>query len=159
MPILQANEVGGSQQTELEGVKRCFHFLGDQNIPIPVFISDRHRSIAKWIRENCPSTRQYYDIWHVVKSITKKMLKASKEKGFEIIGLWLRGVRNHIYWCATSTKEGFGDLIVSKWKSFMSHVSNTHTGFQDPLFKECLHGEIEERKWIKLGEKAFCPLI
>ena len=64
------------------------------------------------------------EIWHVARSITKKLLKASKEKGCEITAHWIRGIRKHLYWCATSTKQGFGALIVVKWNSFMRHVAN-----------------------------------
>ena len=147
----QANESGGSQQTELEGMKRSMSFLENLQVPVHVFISDRHRGIAKWIRENRPQIAHYYDIWHVARSITKKMLKAGKQKGFEIIKDWVRGVRNHVYWCATSTKQGFEELIVAKWNSFLSHVSNTHTNLPDELFKKCQHEDLENRKWIKVG--------
>ena len=81
----QANETGGSQQTELEGAKRCFNYLKGLGLSIAIFVSDRHKGIAKWIRENCASTKHYYDIWHIARSITKKLLSASKEKGCEII--------------------------------------------------------------------------
>lgn len=39
------------QQTDLEGSKRIFDFLSQMALPVAVFISDRHRSIVKWIRE------------------------------------------------------------------------------------------------------------
>ena len=91
--LLQANETGGSNQTELEGVKRWFGFLRQLGVTIGVFISDGHRGIAKWIRENCPGTTHFYDIWHVTRSITKKLLAASKEKGCEIIQDWMKGIR------------------------------------------------------------------
>ncbi|KAK2562628.1 hypothetical protein P5673_014316 [Acropora cervicornis] len=83
--LVQANETGGSNQTELEGVKRCFGYLQQLGVTTGVFISDHHRGIAKWIRENCPGTTHFYDIWHVARSVTKKLLAASKEKGCEII--------------------------------------------------------------------------
>ena len=35
---------------ELEGAKRSFNFLQTAGVAIKVFISDRHRGIAKWIR-------------------------------------------------------------------------------------------------------------
>ena len=150
--FLQANETGGSYQTELEGVKRCFGFLQRLGVKIGVFISDRHRGIAKWIRENCPGTTHFFDIWHVARSVTKKLLAASKEKGCEIIQDWMKGIRRHLYWSATSTKPGFGSLILAKWNSFLRHVANKHTDHPDPLYKVCNHGNLPSRKWIKIGE-------
>ncbi|CAH3043901.1 unnamed protein product [Porites lobata] len=45
--LVQANETGGSYQTELEGVKRCFGFLQRLGVKIGVFISDRHRGYSQ----------------------------------------------------------------------------------------------------------------
>ena len=83
-------------------------------LSIANFVSDRHRRIAKWIRENCASTKHYFDIWHIATSITKKLLSASKEKGCEVIKDWMKGIRRHVYWCATSTKVA---LKLSSWQS------------------------------------------
>ena len=150
--IVQSNETGSSTQTEVEGAKRCFAFLSGLGIGIKEFISDRNRSVAKLIRENFPGTKHFFDIWHVARTITKKMLKSSKEvKGCEVINQWIRGVRNHLYWCLTSTKKGFEDLIEAKWASFMRHVANKHSSHPDPHFPECAHDEdIEPREWIRM---------
>ncbi len=71
------------------------------------------------MRETQPDTKHYFDIWHVAKSISKKVLKGGNEKGCEEILEWARAIRNHIAWCATSTKAGFGKMIIAKWNSFM----------------------------------------
>lgn len=137
---------------ELEAAKRCFNFLIAAGIAVAIFVSDRHKGIAKWIRECCPQTKHFYDIWHVARSISKKMLKASQESGCGVIKEWIKGVRNHVYWCANSTKQGFENLILAKWKSLMRHVANKHQGHPDTLFPECAHDDdIEPRKWIKIG--------
>jgi solute carrier family 8 (sodium/calcium exchanger) len=136
---------------ELDGAKQSFSNLNKDGIPIKVFISDRHRGIAKWIRECQPLTKHFYDIWHVARSIHKKLLKASKEKGCEILKLWMKGIRNHLYWCATSTKEGFEDMIIAKWRSFLRHVANKHKDHPNTLIKKCAHDEIRCRDWIKIG--------
>ena len=111
---------------ELEGAKRCFHFLQSKELSVDTFISDRHKGIAKWIKQTQKSqTSHFFDIWHVARSIHKKLFKASKEKGYENIKYWLNGVRNHLYWCVTSTELGFEELILAKWKC--SHTLQIHT--------------------------------
>ena len=140
---------------ELEGAKRCFQFLTLSSLSIPVFVSDRHRGIAKWIQSVHPNTAHFFDIWHVAMAISKKMLKASQEQGCEPIKEWMKAVRNHLYWCATSTRPGFQELIIAKWKSFMYHVANKHEGLPSPLFPKCAHEELEPRKWIKIGKSTF----
>ena len=139
---------------ELEGAKLCFDYLQRvAGLTIKAFVSDRHRGIAKWIRECQPSVTHFFDQWHVAKELVKKLLAASKVKGCEVIAKWVKAVKNHIFWCSTSTKSGFQDLILEKWKSFMQHVSNKHTNHTDKLFEECAHDDnIERRKWMKVGK-------
>ena len=139
---------------ELEGAKRCFSFLKSVGISVLVFISDRHRGVAKRIRECQPRCSHYFDIWHIARSIGKTMLKLGKEKGCEKICDWMKGVRNHLYWCATSTKLGYDHIIAAKWKSFMGHVTNKHVGHGHG-FDECAHGDIGSRRWIKIGKGKY----
>jgi hypothetical protein len=136
---------------ELEGCKRGFGYLISAGQHIKTFVSDRHRGIAKWFAECHKSVKHYFDVWHVERSNTKKLLKASKEKGCERIKLWIKAIRRHMYWCAISTKEGFGDMIVAKWKSLIRHISNRHIDHDDALYSNCSHGELGKKKWIKVG--------
>ena len=138
---------------ELDGAKRCFLHLEGAGVVITKFVSDRHASITKWVREFQSPTKHFYDIWHVARSVTKKIFKASKENGCGIIAHWIKGVRNHLYWCATSTKEGFEDMILAKWRSFSNHIANRHEEHPNRLFPKCAHDELEmPRKWIKIGK-------
>lgn len=137
---------------ELKGAQLCFSYLQRAGLTIKVFVSDRHKGLTKWVRESQPLTTHYYDTWHIAKSVVKKLFKASKLKGCGKIGEWIKAIRNHIYWCAVSTREGFQAMLLTKWKSLIHHVSNDHTGHPDPLFSECAHDkDIEPRKWIKKG--------
>ena len=149
--ILQANEVGSSNAMELEGAKRSFNFLKGSGLKMDIFISDRHKGIAKWIRTKQKETKHFNDIWHVNKSINKQLRKVSKEKGCEIINDWLKSVRKHLYWSAQTTIPGFEALIVAKWKSTVRDMAGKHEDHPDPLFTSCAHGELEERKWIPIG--------
>ncbi len=78
--------------------------------------------------------------------------KAGKEKGNEVILLWMKAIRRHLYWCARSKKQGFGDLIVAKWKSIVRHISNKHDYHPFELYARCAHGETEPRAWIPVGK-------
>ena len=88
--------------------------------------------------------------WHVAKSITKEVLRGSKEKGCEILKDWAPAIKTHLYWCATSTTQGFGNLIVAKWRSFTRHVCDKHEKHPDELYPKCAHTPLtQRRKWIK----------
>lgn len=156
----QANQVKSSSDMELKGAQDSFAFLKAAGLAIAVFISDRHRSIAKWIREQEPQTEHFFDIWHVAKSVTKKLLQVGKESGCELLVKWQKAIKNHLHWCATSTKLGFGVLILAKWKSIIrQYVCNKHNHHPDPLFKQCVHGVLSRRYWLKKGELYSSFLI
>jgi hypothetical protein len=53
---------------EKEGFTRGISFFEQMGLDIDLLITDRHRAIAKWIRENLPDVEHKYDIWHVAKS-------------------------------------------------------------------------------------------
>ena len=63
----QSNEVGGSYYMEKEGLQRVLNFLQKKDLEIEALVTDRHRQINKWLRENYPDIQHYYDVWHVAK--------------------------------------------------------------------------------------------
>ena len=139
---------------ELEGAKRSFDEIkGKEKLPIKTFVSDRHRGIGKWMRTMQRDTTHYYDIWHQAKSTVKKVLKASKEKGCEILAEWAKSIRNHLHWCATSSKAVFSSLIEAKWLLFMRRVNNEYDEHPN---MHCISVIMviyltETKKWIKVG--------
>ena len=50
---------------ELEGLRRAITRSKGDGLEIGTLVTDRHRQIAKWIRETIPDTAHYFDIWHV----------------------------------------------------------------------------------------------
>ena len=68
---------------ELEGAKKCQQYLLDRGVSVPQFTSDRHFGIAKWLGELHLEIAHYFDIWHLARSITKKIVKTSKDKDCE----------------------------------------------------------------------------
>ena len=74
---IQANEAGSSSGMEFLAFQKAFTFLLGTTMVIKSFISDRHTSIAKWMREECPKKcselgkpviKHYFDLWHIGKS-------------------------------------------------------------------------------------------
>ena len=62
---------------EFLAFKEAFAFRFGTAIVMKSFISDRHISIAKWMREECPKKcrdlgkpviQHFFDIWHIGKS-------------------------------------------------------------------------------------------
>ena len=55
---------------EKEGLSRALEHLSDKGMAIQVLVTDRHKQIAKWIRETHPEIKHYFDVWHVAKGMT-----------------------------------------------------------------------------------------
>lgn len=55
---------------EKKGLMRPVEKLQKNGLVIGQMITDRHQAIVKWLREELPNTRHYYDVWHIAKSNT-----------------------------------------------------------------------------------------
>jgi hypothetical protein len=69
---------------EFLGHKRAFSYLLSTDMTIKSFISDRHTSICKWMREELPAKcrtlgkpliNHFFDLWHIGKSKLNKCNK------------------------------------------------------------------------------------
>ena len=80
-------------------------------------------------------------------------MKIAKLKDCGDLSEWIKACENHLYWSATSTPNGNGDVIWAKFSSFVHHICNEHDQFGNLLFNCCAHDEdITERKWLKKGK-------
>ncbi len=94
------------------------------------------------------------DNWFVlhILEVRKVLTFISKLKDCAEVSDWIQPCINHLFWSAISTPSGDGNLIWAKFKSFLFHIINKHTGLDNPLFNECAHEEnIAARKWLQKG--------
>ena len=52
---------------EKEGLVRSLEFLRKQGLGVEVLVTDRHRQIAKYVRDTHPEMKHYYDVWYLAK--------------------------------------------------------------------------------------------
>ncbi|XP_055884447.1 uncharacterized protein LOC129926168 [Biomphalaria glabrata] len=163
--IVQSTEVANSNACELEGLKRSLCFLEENGLIIKSLTTDRHTSVSKFIRTEKNYIRHFYDIWHVAKGLKKKLDHISLKQGGELVNSWKKSIINHLYWCAVSTADGNGDLMLAKWQSILNHLVNQHTGHPNLLFPSCLHGSeynTENKDWFEPGTddyESVCKIL
>ena len=58
-----------STDMENKGLVKALKFLADNSVQVKTFITDRHKQIARYMREQKPSIHHRYDVWHVSKGI------------------------------------------------------------------------------------------
>ena len=54
---------------EHRGLVKALKFLDNKSVQIETLVTDRHKQIAKYMREHKPSVDHRYDVWHVSKGI------------------------------------------------------------------------------------------
>jgi solute carrier family 8 (sodium/calcium exchanger) len=64
----------------------------------------------------------------LILEVTKVLTKLAKYAGCESLLEWIKPCVNHLYWSAMTTLTGNGNVIVAKFKSFLGHVKNQHSG-------------------------------
>ena len=64
----QRNQAGSSPAMEFMGFKACMDYLTGCGLLPKAFVSDRHVSIAAYMRKSLPNITHYFDIWHLKKS-------------------------------------------------------------------------------------------
>ncbi|XP_067217565.1 uncharacterized protein [Chanodichthys erythropterus] len=156
LQLVQSNEVGGSNYMEKEGLKRSLDLLRAHGVTFDSIVTDRHPQVQKFLQE--ANITHYYDVWHIEKGLSKKLLKISQSKDCEKLQKWLCSIKNHIYWTAASSSSA--QERVAKWTSILNHVQDIHT-HEDPVFPQCLHPQRTSRdksKWLRAGTPAFCRL-
>ena len=52
--VMQSNEVNESYHMEKEGLRRVLEFLHQNHLTVDILVTDRHRQINKWLREEHP---------------------------------------------------------------------------------------------------------
>ncbi|XP_064637203.1 uncharacterized protein LOC135493645 [Lineus longissimus] len=110
------------------------------------------------MREEQEDTKHYYDVWHVAKGLAKKMEALAKKPGCGELRDWIKSISNHLYWCASSNKDGDKEVLLAKWLSIMNHIQNIHEGHDNEKFPRCAHEVIDEserkKKWLKPSTKV-----
>ncbi|XP_078378287.1 uncharacterized protein LOC144661382 [Oculina patagonica] len=157
--LVQSNEVKNSNAMEKEGLIRSLQFLSDEGLSVSTLITDRHVQIRKYMRETRPAIKHRLDGWHAGKGLGKKIDSLAKKKDCDVVSKWKKSVVNHMFWCAASTDDDDEDLKEAKWLSITNHIMNKHSGHDNPLFPQCLHGRLHGRerkkKWLKPGTPPF----
>jgi len=59
--------VTSSNAMEHYGLVRVLDFLVENSIEVGTLITDRHKQIARYLRETHPNITHRYDVWHIAK--------------------------------------------------------------------------------------------
>ncbi|KAL5265183.1 hypothetical protein ACHWQZ_G006064 [Mnemiopsis leidyi] len=95
----------------------------DEGIVVTDFVMDRQATIAKIITDKYPETEVSFDIWHMGKSLGKRLQAAGKTH--KKIKLWHKSIDRHLWYCCCNC-NGDPELLVQMFHSCLLHVTNCH---------------------------------
>ena len=124
--VVQVSEVNHSNAMEREGFKRCMENIYEKRRKIMVVATDHHVGIRADLKRNFPEIDHQFDVWHLSKSITKKLTEKTNKNECADLSLWIRSISNHLLWCA-KTCGGDMEMLREKWISIVYHTANIHS--------------------------------
>ena len=156
--LVQSTEVSSSNAMEKEGFERCLKEV-EECVPIQRIATDWHISIASAMDKNHRHINHQYDVWHLAKSINKKLSKKAKLKGNEELAPWIKSITNHLWWCSSSC-DGNAEELIEKWKSVLYHITDKHTRTGNKIVHQCSHPSLTEeqkrkKKWLSPTSQAY----
>lgn len=112
--------------------------------------------------KNHSHIKHQYDVWHLAKSVVKKLNNKARLKGYEELAPWIQSISNHLWWCA-ATCEGSVQLLRDKWLSILHHVVNKHSWTDGQVYHRCSHAvltrhQVRRTRWLQPGTSAFSAL-
>ena len=93
---------GNSSEMELHGLKRVLGRLDENGITVNSLTTDRHKQVRSYMKKEKSEITHQFDIWHVGKSIKKKLTKYAKQKRYRELFPWIKAILNHFWWCCAS---------------------------------------------------------
>ncbi|CAI6365786.1 unnamed protein product [Macrosiphum euphorbiae] len=128
---------------------------------IQLFLSDRHRGVRYFFRTQHPEINHEFDIWHLSKSLMKKM--KTLEKKYPDVYLWKSSINNHLWWSAQTCEEN-ADLLEDKIISILYHIANIHEWTdENGITKQCEHEKLTDERvknklWIHMKTSSYDAL-
>jgi hypothetical protein len=150
-------ESASSVGMEVVGLESCLDEYDEYDIKIAVITTDRSPSVMGLMQTRYPSIDHQHDLWHIGKSIKKKLVATSKKKGMACIADWIRSIINHLYFSAQNCMED-PDLLIELWLSILKHIVGKHSWNADKVHKtvlRCSHDDVDSQMRDAGQEKAY----
>ncbi len=156
------SEVTSSNAMEKEGCMRVLQRLLDADLNLQILCTDRHLSIQKMMRTQFADITHQFDVWHLGKSVARKLTQKAKRRETEELMGWIPAIKNHL-WFSSSTCEGDEVKLVERWQSLSQHITNKHSWDQGQTVHECAHADLREEeeevvKWLDPESPAHVEL-
>ena len=151
-------QVANSNALEKYGFLQALEEI-ENELPVTSITTDRDVQIKAYLKNRADITHQF-DVWHMSKSIKKKLFKHSKK--YPELTPWIKSIINHFWWCCGTCARDV-ELLREKWCCILNHVMNKHKWDGNRQFTSCEHGKISQThakdvQWLVHGSPAYTCL-
>ena len=94
---MQVTEVGSSNRMEQACFVNLLEKIEKLGVKVKQITTHRHPQIKKYMQEKRKDIIYQFYVWHVAKSIFKKLLKIAKNKVSSDLMPWIASIRNHCW--------------------------------------------------------------
>ncbi|KAJ8048791.1 THAP domain-containing protein 1 [Holothuria leucospilota] len=160
--LVQVSQAKSSVHMEKVAFETCLKRITESGFKPAVVATDRHVSIRKLLKDDYSDIDHQFDVWHLTKSIAKKLTNKARQKGCEELGPRIPAVKNHLWWSAQHC-NGDWQMLLEMWQSIVHHVTNVHHWNSGDLFCRCRYDPLSEeeqrvKKWLTPGSVAHKAL-
>ncbi|KAJ8885265.1 hypothetical protein PR048_011462 [Dryococelus australis] len=130
-----------------------------QKLKVTLFVSDRHCGIHKLMRTKYPSITHEFDVWHLSKSLAKK-LKAIGKHSY-LIQAWSQSIINNLWWSSKACDNN-EEMLLEKFTSILHHITDVHKKDGNKFVNACEHDDLLTRKWLQPNchdHRLLCSII
>ncbi|CAG2211919.1 unnamed protein product [Mytilus edulis] len=100
LSLVQVSETTSSNRMELIGFQRSLASIEAADLTVGVVVTDRHVQIRKAMATDHSNKKHQFDVWHLSKSIKKKILVIKPQKLLNEVKPWIPSICNHIWYCS-----------------------------------------------------------
>ena len=142
---------------EKVGLQTCLEEILTAGVPVTAVTTDHSPSVIGLMKTKFSHINHQHDLWHISKSIKKKLLALSKKKELACIADWVRSIINHLYYSAQNCQQDSG-LLIEMWLSILKHIIGVHSWHADHRHKRLLSrthadedGELQEQGGLEIA--------
>ena len=161
--VVQVTQATSSVAMEKKGFQMVTDRLKNNDLKIKTICTDRHPGIASIMAKEYKDIEHQFDVWHLSKSVLKRLTAKAKKKECEALLPWIPSIKNHLWWSASTCNRDVA-LLLEKWRSVGHHVTNRHQWNGSQQYHECSHGPLSpeqqrKKKWMVEGSPAHEALV
>ena len=97
--VIHVAQAAISETMELVSLKLLLTSMEFRNVTVSFLTADQHQQVRTYIKKDKPNINHQFDIWHVVKSIKRKLAAEAKKSKCQDLDFRVESIKSIINFC------------------------------------------------------------